>query len=81
VNKKKKLQAEMNETVNRALTANDCPAPGCHQRFSCGLEREAHRSRYPEHFNTKLPGKRQQEDALPQVRVNGKTLVKGELSK
>jgi hypothetical protein len=35
--------------------------------FPCPLNRDAHKSRYPEHFNQTLPQKPVQEDAQPQI--------------
>ena len=51
MNKKTKLQNELNESIKREPSREDCPDPSCKQHFgNSTILREAHQNRYPDHF-------------------------------
>jgi hypothetical protein len=51
MSKKLKLQQELNESVKREPSKEDCPEPSCKQHFgNSTLMMESHRTRYPGHF-------------------------------
>jgi hypothetical protein len=57
MSKKFKLQQELNESVKREPSKEDCPEPSCKQHFgNSTLMMESHRSRYPDHFKASVAG-------------------------
>ena len=48
--KKYKLKMEIEESVARKLTSNDCPNCGMH--FFSPMNKDAHKQRYPGHFSS-----------------------------
>ena len=49
MNKKTKVKLELEESVAREATADDCPT--CKQHFNCALSMESHKKLYPKHFS------------------------------
>jgi hypothetical protein len=49
MNKKDRLKAELETSLTRDPTPDDCP--GCKQKLGCAVMVDAHRARYPTHFS------------------------------
>ena len=62
MNKKTKVKLELEESVNREATADDCPT--CKQHFNCALSMESHKKLYPKHFSGEASIVKDKEEAV-----------------
>jgi hypothetical protein len=68
MNKKIKAQLELSTEMHRELTKDDCST--CRQHFQSLVSRDAHRKLYPSHFDSALPQKPVQVDAVPETKIS-----------
>lgn len=70
MNKKTKVKIELEESVKREATKDDCP--GCKQHFWGSLSEQSHRSLYPSHFTGNLKPQLEKEEAASVENLKGK---------
>ena len=63
---------ELEESVQRELTVDDCPYRGCGQHFYSSLNREAHQKLNPTHFTTSKTDVEVKEDVAVTQDLKGK---------
>ena len=62
MNKKTLRKLDLEESVAREATADDCPT--CKQHFNCALSMEAHKKLYPKHFSGEAPPVESKKEAV-----------------